>query len=174
MKRHVIVSAVVLSLAASLVLVSGAALAQQPRTGSAGGRPGAGGHVGMHRPVPPPFVRPPFVHRPGHFPARFFVYAAPPWYGPSYSTPVYSPPVVIAVAPPPPITPYQWVWIPSPPPAPPTAPPPPSAPAAADREPARQSQIYRWVDEDGVANWTDGWDSVPERYRAQAKRRVSG
>jgi hypothetical protein len=171
-KRHVIVSAVVLSIVASLVLVSGAALAQVPRPGSTGGRPGAGGPVGMHRPVHPPFVRPPFVHGPGHFPARSFVYAAPP--APPYYTPVYSPPVVIAVAPPPPITPYQWVWIPIPPPAPPTAPPPPSAPVAADREPARQSQIYRWVDEDGVANWTDGWDSIPERYRAQAKRRVSG
>ena len=170
MKRHVIASAVVLSVAASLVLDPSAALAQPSRTGSTGSRPGAGGHARTHQPV-----HPPFVHRPGHFPARFFVYAAPPWYGSSpYYTPVYSPPVVIAVAPPPPLTPYQWVWIPTPPPAPPTAPPPPSAPVPAHREPARQSQIYRWVDEDGVANWTDGWDSIPERYRAQAKRRISG
>jgi len=104
--------------------------------------------------------------------------------------------VVIALAPPPPpvpsvieyptgrfemrgdgiTSPYQWVWIPNPPAAPPTPPLPPAprAPLAAEPSSSRPSQLYRWIDEDGVANWTDAWDSVPERYRAQAKRRTAG
>lgn len=73
--------------------------------------------------------------------------------------------------------PFQWVWIPTvpePPPAPPTAPPAttaaPGGPAPADAGPPRpRSQLYRWVDDQGVANWTNNREAVPERYRAQLK-----
>ena len=58
-------------------------------------------------------------------------------------------------------SPYQWVWIPNPPPGPPAAP-EPADPAASQR-----GRLYRWVDDQGVVNFTQGWDAVPERYRAQ-------
>ncbi len=179
MTRVVSVSAVLLSLVASLLAAPGAAVAQpmqqgQPsspsRQGPAASRVGAGSPAGglpYYAPVP--------------------VYTPPP---------AYSPTVVIALAPPPPpvpsvieyptgrfemrgdgiTSPYQWVWIPNPPAAPPTPPLPPAprAPLAAEPSSSRPSQLYRWIDEDGVANWTDAWDSVPERYRAQAKRRTAG
>jgi hypothetical protein len=71
-------------------------------------------------------------------------------------------------------TPYTWVWIPNPPPPPPPAAPPEGAPAApptsSDASPARHSQLYRWLDEEGVAHWTDRWDIIPEQHRAQAKK----
>jgi hypothetical protein len=70
-------------------------------------------------------------------------------------------------------TPYRWVWIPNPPPVPPAAPPAPRVPAPVDPAPSRQSELYRWVDDEGVANWTDGWDSVPQKYRAQARRKAA-
>jgi hypothetical protein len=74
--------------------------------------------------------------------------------------------------------PFQWVWIPTvpaPPPAPPTAPPAaapaPGAPAPADPASSRPiPQLYRWVDEQGIANWTNNREAVPERYRAQLKQ----
>jgi hypothetical protein len=74
--------------------------------------------------------------------------------------------------------PFQWVWIPTvpePPPAPPTAPPAaapaPGAPAPADPASSRPiPQLYRWVDEQGIANWTNNREAVPEQYRAQLKR----
>lgn len=31
-----------------------------------------------------------------------------------------------------------------------------------------QAQIYRWIDERGVTNYTEGLDSVPEKHRATA------
>jgi len=209
MTSVVSVSAVLLSLVASLLLGPGVAVAQpmqqgQPLSSSrqgppasrvgAGGPAGGGGHAPMHQ-----VVNPPFVHRPFHRGNWRFAWTTPAWYGsvPSYApAPAYTPPVVIALAPPPPpvpsvieyptgrfemrgdgnTSPYQWVWIPNPPAAPPTPPPPPAprAPLAAEPSSSRPSQLYRWIDEDGVANWTDAWDSVPERYRAQARRRTAG
>jgi hypothetical protein len=88
-------------------------------------------------------------------------------------------------------TPYVWVWIPNPPSAPPApapaaSPPAPPAPpssvpraapeppapasVASDQASARTSRLYRWVDEQGVVHLTDAWESVPDRYRSQARR----
>ena len=82
-------------------------------------------------------------------------------------------------------TPYVWVWISKPPPPPTEAPPatplaPSSPPSQAPREPwsmlpLQQSStssgtLYRWIDEQGVENWTDRYDTIPERYRVQAQR----
>ena len=76
-------------------------------------------------------------------------------------------------------TPYTWVWIPNPPTAPPpaapTAPPseapPAEGPSASKRQPApRASQLYRWVDPQGVVYWTDRLDAVPEEYRSRVKQ----
>jgi hypothetical protein len=73
--------------------------------------------------------------------------------------------------------PFRWVWIPTvpgPPPAPPTAP-PAAAPAPGAQAPADPAssrpipQLYRWVDDQGIANWTNNREAVPERYRAQLK-----
>lgn len=74
--------------------------------------------------------------------------------------------------------PFRWVWIPTVPegpPAPPTAPPAaapaPGAPAPTDPGTPRPSpQLYRWIDEQGIANWTNNREAVPERYRAQLKQ----
>jgi len=74
--------------------------------------------------------------------------------------------------------PFRWVWmptVPDPPPAPPTAPPAagpaPGARAPADPAPSRPTQqLYRWVDEQGISNWTNNREAVPERYRAQLKQ----
>jgi hypothetical protein len=72
--------------------------------------------------------------------------------------------------------PYTWVWIPNPPAAPPEvepdpapqyAPAPRSVPpprASADRAP-RKSQLYRWVDAQGVVHLTDNPENVPEGQR---------
>jgi hypothetical protein len=71
--------------------------------------------------------------------------------------------------------PYRWVWIPHPPPAPPSAPPPgaepaaPAPPASSRPEPPGNTRIYRWTDGQGVLHLTDRLDTVPERYRAQAR-----
>jgi hypothetical protein len=73
---------------------------------------------------------------------------------------------------------FQWVWIPAVPPPPP---PPPTAPPAATPAPGALAptdpgsprpiqQLYRWVDEQGVANWTNNRGAVPEQYRAQLKQ----
>ena len=67
-------------------------------------------------------------------------------------------------------TPYNWVWIPNPPAAPPASSSPPIAPRPGDRSPVRRSQLYRWVDEQGVMHLTDNADAVPEEFRKQAKR----
>jgi hypothetical protein len=74
--------------------------------------------------------------------------------------------------------PFRWAWIPTvpePPPAPPTAPPAatpaPGALAPIDPgSPRPTPQLYRWVDEEGVTNWTNNREVVPERYRAQLKQ----
>ena len=74
--------------------------------------------------------------------------------------------------------PFGWAWIPTvpaPPPAPPTAPPAaapaPGAPAPADPASSRPTQpLYHWVDEQGIANWTNNKEAVPERYRTQPKQ----
>ena len=60
-------------------------------------------------------------------------------------------------------TPYTWVWIPNPPPPPPA--PPASAPTSGDASPASRTQIYSWVDEQGVVHWTNRAEKVPRRYR---------
>ena len=66
--------------------------------------------------------------------------------------------------------PYTWVWIPNPPAAPPASSSPPTAPSSSDRSPVRKSQLYRWVDEQGVTHLTDNADAVPEQFRKEAKR----
>lgn len=112
-----------------------------------------------------------------------------------YAAPTYYPPAVYSTPSPPPTpsvveyptgryelrgdgvgTPYRWVWIPNPPPAPPAEPPPPAAPAPAappvgpgasdDPSPPHHSQLYRWVDPEGVVHWTDRMDAVPRQYRS--------
>jgi len=77
--------------------------------------------------------------------------------------------------------PYVWVWIPKPPPAPsqpaaviPPVPPPPVAsliPDGTTDSPPRRKGLFRWVDEEGVAHWTDQRESIPQRYRAQSESR---
>lgn len=67
-------------------------------------------------------------------------------------------------------TPYNWVWIPNPPAAPPTSTSPPTAPSSGDPSSMRRSQLYRWVDDQGVMHLTDNADTVPEQFRKQAKR----
>ncbi len=74
-------------------------------------------------------------------------------------------------------TPYQWIWIPNPPSAPPpsSAPPsyqpaPPTTPPASSRpEPPGNTAVYRWTDADGILHFTDRLDTVPARYRTEAK-----
>jgi hypothetical protein len=70
--------------------------------------------------------------------------------------------------------PLQWVWIPNPPSAPPTGPsagsPTPSGAPPADPPAPHQSRLYRWIDAQGVVNWTNNWEAVPEQYRSQTKR----
>ncbi len=126
-------------------------------------------------------------------------YGSPSYYDPpvAYDPPaVYAPStntVSVAPDPPPPpgvieyptgryelrgdgvATPYAWVWVPNPPPAPPeaaplaAAPALPEAPAPAGQSPGRR-ELYRWTDEQGVVTLTDRWDSIPEKYRHEAKR----
>ena len=134
--------------------------------------------------VAPPVV----VYSPPLFSAPPPYYSAPPLYAPPV---MYSPPPFTQPTPPPPRvvhyptgryelrgdgigTPYTWIWIPNPPPpppAPPTAPPagaPSGAPVSGDTLPERQP-VYQWVDEQGVAHWTNRLDRVPWRYREEAK-----
>jgi len=126
-------------------------------------------------------------------------YYPPAYYDPSsYSAPVsYAPPTrpTVSVAPAPPTpnvvefatgryelrgdgvsTPYTWVWVPNPPTAPPPeAPPPPSTPPGGEPTSGRPSaprisQLYRWVDEQGVVHWTDRRGAIPEQYRLQLQQ----
>jgi len=40
----------------------------------------------------------------------------------------------------------------------------------SDSVPSRPAQqLYRWVDDQGVANWTNNGQAVPQRYRSQAQ-----
>jgi hypothetical protein len=78
-------------------------------------------------------------------------------------------------------TPYVWVWIPNPPPPPASAPEWPTATRAAPPPPPagetpspRRSQLYRWVDEQGVVHLTDNPDSVPAQYRKPAAAAAQG
>ena len=70
--------------------------------------------------------------------------------------------------------PYQWVWIPNPPPPPPSHPPAaspvPPVPSAPPGPSVASDEVYRFTDDQGVIHWTDRWDSIPDRYRKQAKR----
>lgn len=111
------------------------------------------------------------------------IYGGPPaYYDPMYSVPpiAYIPtaePPQVVVAPAPPerdviqyadgryelrgdgiAASYRWVWIPNPPP------PPKSKPDV---------RLYTWVDEQGGLHVTDRLNSVPERFRAEAKRNAS-
>jgi len=70
---------------------------------------------------------------------------------------------------------YRWVWIPNPPP-PPAEPPeatPSAPPASGDAAPARHTRVYRWIDDQGVAHWTDQAGAVPPQDRARAARTPS-
>jgi hypothetical protein len=73
-------------------------------------------------------------------------------------------------------TPYTWVWIPNPPPPPSAAAPPPEPPSPEAGSPSRavDREFYRWIDEQGVAHWTNQWDAIPERHRGQATRFPAG
>ena len=74
-------------------------------------------------------------------------------------------------------TPYQWIWIPNPPSAPPPSGPAPPAlqpapaqpPASTKPEPPGNTTVYRWTDAEGVVHLTDRLDTVPPRYRTQAR-----
>ena len=76
-------------------------------------------------------------------------------------------------------TPYVWVWIPKAPPAPmpamiPPVPPPPVAsllPDSTTDSTPRRKGLFRWIDDEGVAHWTDQRESIPQRYRAKAENR---
>jgi hypothetical protein len=164
--------------------------------GSGPARPSVARPFGTHPFVAHPFVHRRFVPF-GVIASPVIVYAPPPVV---YSAPpvFYTPPPTmgtVAVAPAPPpmptviqyptgryelrgdgvTTPYVWVWIPNPPSAPPPPPTPPSGLPAppeetSDPPPARNSQLYRWTDEQGAVYWTDRWDAVPEQYRTQTTR----
>jgi hypothetical protein len=71
--------------------------------------------------------------------------------------------------------PYRWVWIPNPPSAPPSSVPPagepvaPTPPVSSRPEPPGNTRIYRWTDGQGVLHLTDRLETIPERYRSQAR-----
>ena len=70
-------------------------------------------------------------------------------------------------------TAYEWAWIPNPPAAPP--PPVEPAPVAPPAAPApvmasAPREAFRWTDDNGVTTWTDRFDNVPVRFRAQVER----
>lgn len=133
--------------------------------------------VGSMAPVyhDPPAYYPPAAYYP---PTSFAMPTA-------YPLPARSPESVAPVAPPRPdvvefptgryelrgdgiATPYTWVWIPNPPPTPP-ADALPTTPSPDDRpESARQSEVYRWTDEQGVVHWTDNRNAVPPGFRGQS------
>ena len=126
------------------------------------------------------FTSPPVFHAPPlYYSASVFSAAIP---APVYAVPAPAPP------PPPRVveyptgryelrgdginTPYTWVWIPKPPPAaPPSEPAAPVPPTSGDASPPRRTEVYRWVDEEGVVHWTDRSETIPLRFREDAKRR---
>lgn len=69
-------------------------------------------------------------------------------------------------------TAYRWVWIPNPPPGPPGAS-SMRAPESGELAPARRGTVYRWLDDQGALHMTDRWQSVPQRYREQAKQNLA-
>jgi uncharacterized protein DUF4124 len=144
--------------------------------------------------APPLYYRTPFYDSPAQIdpPATYsppMTYASPPAYPPPPPEPTLS----VAPAPMQRVVeyphgryelrgdgitvPYTWVWIPNPPPPPPMPSPPgpsataPAAPASPDSSTSRHVTLYRWTDEEGVVHWTDNAESVPPRYRAQARQR---
>lgn len=169
------------------------------RSGSHGGshrgvhHRGPGGRSFAHRPFGGGFI----VFAPPLWYGSDLSYDPGPAYAPAYGPAVYGPGVggAVALAPSPPPTPsviqypsgrwelrgdgltipYRWVWIPNPPTAPPSAPPSgaepvaPPPPASSRPEPPGNTRIYRWTDGQGVLHLTDRLDTVPERYRAQAR-----
>ena len=73
------------------------------------------------------------------------------------------------------MVPYRWVWIPNPPSAPPASMPPagepvaPAPPVASRPKPPGNTRIYRWTDGQGVLHLTDRLETIPERYRSEAR-----
>jgi len=169
------------------------------RSGSHGGshrgshHGGPGGRSFVHRPFGGGFI----VLAPPLWYGSDLSYDPGPAYAPAsaYGPAVYGPGVggTLALAPPPTPSviqyptgrwelrgdgltiPYRWVWIPNPP----TAPPPPTSPSgelftpaplvSGRPEPPGNTKIYRWTDGQGVLHLTDRLDTVPERYRAEAR-----
>ena len=147
----------------------------------------------------PAFVGGVFVGSALAYPYYASPYYSYPYYDSSYSYPAYPDPVYqpqpqLLVAPPVQrevcyvggcyrlqgdgvTIAYRWIWIPTvpnPPPPPPTAPPTGSptsgAPPPDNSVPSRPTQqLYRWIDEQGVANWTNNRPAVPLRYRSQVQ-----
>ena len=185
--------------AAALVLASSPARADGRDGGWSRHRLVDGTVPSVTRPAPP--VHRHFPHRQFHRP--FFgspgvIYSAPPVYYPAPTVPyVYTPSYAPAL--PSTVeypggryelrgdgyrTPYQWVWVPDPPTSPPAAPPapvpapPPAAPSAPEpaRAPARAAplQVYCWMNDEGVATWTDQLESIPPAQRRQIERAPQG
>ena len=160
---------------------------------------GAGRGLVPMPPVSHPGNRPPFQHHPFNRrpffpywgmtayvpPVSYVTYVPVPVYEPLvvYSQPVDSAPSLELGPPPMPSVipypdgryvlmgdgvtlPYKWVWIPNPPSGPPAA---PAAPQPVEPAASRGAGLYRWVDDQDVVHFTQGWDAVPERYRAQVK-----
>ena len=74
--------------------------------------------------------------------------------------------------------PSRWVWIPndaaSRAPTARSEPPEQSVPAPFAPVPSQLGPLYRWVDKHGVVHWTQGLETVPERYRPQPGRGSAG
>ena len=72
----------------------------------------------------------------------------------------------------------RWVWIPDAPATPqataPVESPAERVPGPAAPVPSQYGQFYRWVDEHGVVHWTQGLESVPERYRSRLQQGSAG
>ena len=187
----------VLALAILLAAFAGAQVAQAQGVGRGGLVPmppitHPGTNPSGHRPMHHPIKRYPYWGYGGYAPSLFYtpyvspeptvvyqpivVYSQPSEYAPSPSP---SPSMELGLPPMPSVIPYpdgryvlmgdginsayRWVWIPNPPSAPPEKTPAPG-PAVS-----RGGALYRWVDDQGVVHFTQGWDAVPERYRAQVK-----
>ena len=188
MVRHAVLALAILL--AALVAAQGAQ-AQGPVRGLVP-MPPVVNPVNPHPGNRPPFHHNGFKNRPYIPYWGYGVYAPPvtyvtyvpyetvPMYGPA---PAYSPPSMeLGLPPMPSVIPYpdgryvlmgdgltsayRWVWIPNPPSAPPEKSPAPIAPGPAA---SRGGALYRWVDDQDVVHYTQGWDAVPERYRAQVK-----
>jgi len=156
-----------------------------------------GGHFHRGCCFGPAFVGGVFVGSALAYPYYSYPYYSSPYYDSSYSypaypDPVYQPQTQLSVAPSREVcyvggcyrlqgdgvtVAYRWIWIPTvpnPPPPPPSGPPagPPTSGmlAPSDSVPSRPpQQLYRWVDDQGVANWTNNGQAVPQRYRSQAQ-----